>query len=57
VPKPIKLPWIDSIPKLIYDEYFWVEEKEYKNNERKTRVEATKLNLKKKSYHTLPTMP
>jgi len=26
VPKPKKNPWIDSIHKIIYDEYFWVEE-------------------------------
>jgi hypothetical protein len=35
VPKPRKLPWTNSIPKIIDDEYFWVEEEKSKNNEGK----------------------
>jgi hypothetical protein len=37
LPKPIILPWIDSIPKIIDDEYFWTEEKRSRSSERKAR--------------------
>jgi len=33
VPKPRKLPWINSIHKIIDDEYFWVDEEKSKSNE------------------------
>ncbi len=36
VPKPKNNPWIDSIHKIIYDEYFWVEEEKSISNEGKT---------------------
>ncbi len=40
MPKPTELPRIDSIPKIVDDEYFWVEEEKSKSNE----VIVTKLN-------------
>jgi hypothetical protein len=48
VPKPRKLPWIDSICKIIDDEYFWVEEEKSKSNEGKTRSNSYKARLKKR---------
>jgi len=48
VPKPRKLPWIDSIRKIIDDEYFWVEENKFKSNEGKARSSSYKAKLKKR---------
>ncbi len=43
MPKPRKLPWIDSIPKIIYYEYFWVEEKDSRSSSYKARLKKEKL--------------
>jgi hypothetical protein len=48
VPKPRKFPWIDSIPKIVYDEYFWVEEEKSTSNEGKSINSRYKTQLKKK---------
>ncbi len=48
VPKPRKIPWIDSIHKIIDDEYFWVEEEKSKSNEGKARNNSYKARLKKR---------
>ncbi len=37
VPKPRKLPSTHSIPKIIDDKYFWIEEHKSRNNEGKAR--------------------
>jgi hypothetical protein len=47
VPKSKKLPWTDSIPKIIDDEYFWVEEEKSRSNEGKARSSSYKAILKK----------
>jgi hypothetical protein len=47
VPKSRKLPWTDSIPKIIDDEYFWVEEEKSRSNEGKARSSSYKAILKK----------
>jgi len=46
--KPIKFLWINFIPKIIDDEYFWVEEEKSRSNEGKTRSNSYKTKLKKK---------
>jgi hypothetical protein len=48
VPKSRKIPWIDSIPKIIDDEYFWIEEKRSISNEGKARSSRYKTPLLKK---------
>jgi hypothetical protein len=45
VPKSRKIPWIDSIPKIIDDEYFWIEEKRSISNEGKARSSRYKTPL------------
>jgi hypothetical protein len=47
VPKPRKFPRIDSILKIINDEYFWVGEEKSTSNEGKTRSSYCKARLKK----------
>jgi hypothetical protein len=47
VPKPRKLPWTNSIPKIIDYEYFWIEEDESRSNEGKARNSRYKAKLKK----------
>ncbi len=47
--KPRKLPWINSTPKIINTEYFWVEEEKSRSNERKARsIRNYKTNIFKK---------
>jgi hypothetical protein len=43
-----RLPWIDSIPKIVDDEYFWIEEEKFRNIERKARSISYKTKLKKR---------
>jgi hypothetical protein len=57
VPKPKKLPWTDSIPKIIDDEYFWIEENKSRNNEGKARSNHYKTKLKKENLLYPTTMP
>jgi hypothetical protein len=45
VPKPRKLPWTNSIPKIIANEYFWVEEEKSRSNERKAISSNYKTNI------------
>jgi hypothetical protein len=47
VPKPKKLPSTDSIPKIINDKCFWIEEDKSRSNERKARSSHYKAKLKK----------
>jgi hypothetical protein len=47
VSKPRRLPWIDSIPKIVDDEYFWAKEEKSRRNEGKTRSSNYKAKLKK----------
>jgi len=47
VPKPKKFPLTDSTPKIIDDEYFWVEEEKSRSNEGKTRNNHYTTCLKK----------
>jgi hypothetical protein len=49
VPKPRKLPWTDSISKIVDDEYFWVEEEKSISNDRKIRSNY-KAKLKKEKF-------
>jgi hypothetical protein len=37
VPKPRKLPWTSSIPKIVDDEYFWIKEERLRSSEKKAR--------------------
>jgi len=47
VPKPRRLPWTDSIPKIVDDEYFWKRKKDQEVVRERQEVVVTKLNLKK----------
>jgi hypothetical protein len=48
VSKPKRLPWIDSIPKIVDDEYFLSKQERSRSNERKAKSDGYKANLKKK---------
>ncbi len=45
VPKPRRLPWIESIPKIIDDEYFWTEKERSRSSEKKVRNSGYKIRL------------
>jgi hypothetical protein len=45
VPKPRRLPWINLIPKIVDDEYFFINEKKKKSSERKVRSCGYKAKL------------
>jgi hypothetical protein len=42
IPKPRRLPWTDSIPKIVDDEYFWTKKERSKSSERKARSSGYK---------------
>jgi hypothetical protein len=47
VPKPIKFPWTNSLPKIMDDKYFWIDEDKSRSNEGKARNRHYKDKLKK----------
>ncbi len=57
MPKPRKFPWIDSIPKIIDDEYFWLNEEQSTSNEGQSKSSYYKAKLKKEKLLYLPTIP
>jgi hypothetical protein len=48
VPKLGRLPWTDSITKIVDDEYFWTKEERSRSIERKARSSGYKTKLKKR---------
>jgi hypothetical protein len=48
VPKPRRLPWIDSIPKIVDDEYFWTKKERSRSSEKKVKNSGYKTKLKKR---------
>ncbi len=57
IPKPKKLPWTDSIPKIVNDEYFWTKKERSRSSERKARSSGYKARFFLKNHYILPTMP
>jgi hypothetical protein len=57
VPKPRRLPWTNSIPKIIDDEYFWTKKERSRSSERKARSSGYKATLFFLNHYILPTMP
>jgi len=57
IPKPKRLPWTDSIPKIVNDEYFWTKKERSRSSERKARSSGYKTRFLKKiiiSYQLCP---
>jgi len=58
LPKLRRLPWTNSIPKIVNDEYFWTEEERSRNSERKVRSNGYKVKLNiEENHYILQIMP
>lgn len=51
VSKPKRLPWTDSIPKIVDDEYFLSKQERSRSSDRKAKSDGYKANFKKKSLY------